>query len=105
MMPLILVQGSQNNERQRLMLTFGWEFEASILSPVNAKTKIGKTWLSANLPSLKLAFVSAWLYFLDFLWILSAIKDRCNCDKILFLPINDFVVAFDQISKFFWVVV
>jgi len=42
---------------QRLMLTYGWELEASILSPVNAKTKIGKTWLSANPPSWKLAFV------------------------------------------------
>lgn len=41
------------------MLTYGWEFEASILSPVNAKTKVGKTWLSANLPSWKLAFVCA----------------------------------------------
>jgi len=49
-----------------LMLTFGWELEASILSPVNAKTKIVKTWLSANLPSLKLAFVVGWCLF--FLW-------------------------------------
>jgi hypothetical protein len=39
------------------MVTYGWELEASILSPVNVITKIGKTWLSANPPSWKLAFV------------------------------------------------
>ena len=51
------------HEAQRLMLTYGWELEASVLSPVNAKTKIGKTWLSANLPSWKLAFVVSRFYF------------------------------------------
>jgi len=44
------------------MLTYGWGLEASILSPVNAKTKIGKTCLSANLPSWNLAFVSVWAF-------------------------------------------